>query len=175
MRISQAFKSLSSNSPFPIFSRLTGDPKYENAVEGISQKVHSLILDDPASPNNGLVPIFINANTGKFRYNQGHTYQCFQKVAKFCFKLFWNRFFGKLNTDWIVRSNPEGRIVRKLEGRIFYHKAEMIKNGKAKFYHKAEYLIKRCGGHSFVEAWISDVMEWEFWSKYIFEINLMLP
>jgi hypothetical protein len=51
-----------------IFSRLTGDPKYENAVEAISQKVHSLILEDPASPNNGLVPIFINANTGKFRY-----------------------------------------------------------------------------------------------------------
>ena len=45
--------------------RLTGDPKYENAAEGISQKVHSLLLEDSAT--NGLVPIFINANSGKFR------------------------------------------------------------------------------------------------------------
>jgi hypothetical protein len=45
---------------------LTGDPKYESAVEAISQKVHSLLLEDP-TPNSGLVPIFINANTGKFR------------------------------------------------------------------------------------------------------------
>ena len=42
--------------------------------------------------------------------------------------------------DWTVRPNPEGRILTKPEGRIFNHKAEMIKNGKAKFYHKAEYL-----------------------------------
>ena len=26
--------------------------------------------------------------------------------------------------DWTVRPNPEGRIVRKPEGRIFDHKAE---------------------------------------------------
>ena len=40
--------------------------------------------------------------------------------------------------DWTVRPNPEGRIIRKLEGRIFNHKAEMIKNEKAEFDHKAE-------------------------------------
>lgn len=51
---------------FRDLSRLTGDPKYESAVEAISQKVHALLLDEPA-PSNGLVPIFINANTGKFR------------------------------------------------------------------------------------------------------------
>ena len=33
---------------------------------------------------------------------------------------------------------------------------------------------KRCGGRSFVEAWISNVIEWELCSKYIFEINLTL-
>ena len=40
----------------------------------------------------------------------------------------------------VVRPNPEGRIIRKQEGRIFYHKAEMIKNGKGEFHHKVEYL-----------------------------------
>ena len=29
-----------------------------------------------------------------------------------------------VKTDWTVRPNPEGRIVRKLEGQIFDHKAE---------------------------------------------------
>ena len=33
---------------------------------------------------------------------------------------------------------------------------------------------KRCGGRSNVEAWISNLIEREFCSKYIFEINLML-
>ena len=33
---------------------------------------------------------------------------------------------------------------------------------------------KRCGGRSFVEAWISNMMEWNFCSNSIFEINLTL-
>ena len=33
---------------------------------------------------------------------------------------------------------------------------------------------KRCGGRSFVEACISNMMEWNFCSNSIFEINLML-
>jgi hypothetical protein len=35
-------------------------------VEAISQKVHGLLLEG-GSATNGLVPIFINANSGKFR------------------------------------------------------------------------------------------------------------
>ena len=38
-----------------------GDPKYEDAVSRVSEIVHGL------EKNMGLVPIFINANSGKFR------------------------------------------------------------------------------------------------------------
>ena len=38
-----------------------GNPKYEDAVSRVSEVVHGLEKD------TGLVPIFINANTGRFR------------------------------------------------------------------------------------------------------------
>ena len=40
---------------------LLGNSKYEKAVSRVSELVHNLDKD------TGLVPIFINANTGKFR------------------------------------------------------------------------------------------------------------
>jgi len=46
---------------FRDLSRVTGNPKYAEAVEKVSKHVHELPKTD------GLVPIFINANTGKFR------------------------------------------------------------------------------------------------------------
>ncbi|CAH1155397.1 unnamed protein product [Phaedon cochleariae] len=46
---------------FRDLSRITGDPKYEIAVEKVSMIIHKLEKKD------GLVPIFINANTGQFR------------------------------------------------------------------------------------------------------------
>jgi len=46
---------------FRDLSRVTGNPKYEEAVEKVSKHVHGL------PKTEGLVPIFINANTGKFR------------------------------------------------------------------------------------------------------------
>ncbi|KAJ8925240.1 hypothetical protein NQ315_001427 [Exocentrus adspersus] len=46
---------------FRDLSRVTGDTKYELAVEKVSRLVHKLEKKD------GLVPIFINANTGQFR------------------------------------------------------------------------------------------------------------
>ena len=46
---------------FRDLSRITGDTKYEEAVSKVSQMVHNL------PKTNGLVPIFINAMTGKFR------------------------------------------------------------------------------------------------------------
>ena len=42
-------------------SRCTKDTSFEKATSGISKKVHDL------QKNQGLVPIFINPNTGKFR------------------------------------------------------------------------------------------------------------
>lgn len=42
-------------------SRMTGDSRYENAAMRVSEHVHHL------PKTNGLVPIFINANTGQFR------------------------------------------------------------------------------------------------------------
>ena len=42
-------------------SRCTKDDSFEKATSGISRKVHDL------QKNQGLVPIFINPNTGKFR------------------------------------------------------------------------------------------------------------
>ena len=39
----------------------SGNSKYENAVSRVSELIHNLEKD------TGLVPIFINANTGKFR------------------------------------------------------------------------------------------------------------
>jgi len=47
---------------FRDLSRCTNDDKYEKAVEGISKRVHAL-----EKPANGLVPIYINPNTGNFR------------------------------------------------------------------------------------------------------------
>ena len=46
---------------FRDLSRSTGEPKYEEAVAKVSEHVHQLEKHD------GLVPIFINANTGQFR------------------------------------------------------------------------------------------------------------
>ncbi|KAL3284844.1 hypothetical protein HHI36_018983 [Cryptolaemus montrouzieri] len=46
---------------FRDLSRATGNPKYENAAAKVSQLVHKLEKTD------GLVPIFINPNTGQFR------------------------------------------------------------------------------------------------------------
>jgi len=46
---------------FRDLSRITGDSKYEDAVSRVSEIVHGL------DKNMGLVPIFINANSGKFR------------------------------------------------------------------------------------------------------------
>ena len=40
---------------------MPGDSKYEDAVSRVSEIVHGL------DKNMGLVPIFINANSGKFR------------------------------------------------------------------------------------------------------------
>ena len=42
------------------------------------------------------------------------------------------------SSNWTIRPNPEGQIIRKPEGGIFNHKAEMTKNGKAEFDRKAE-------------------------------------
>merc|ERR1719356_1989698 len=46
---------------FRDLSRATGNPKYEEAIAKVSQQVHEL------PKTSGLVPIYINANTGKFR------------------------------------------------------------------------------------------------------------
>ncbi|KAJ8985174.1 hypothetical protein NQ317_012827 [Molorchus minor] len=46
---------------FRDLSRATGDPKYEEAAAKVSRLIHNLEKKD------GLVPIFINANTGQFR------------------------------------------------------------------------------------------------------------
>ncbi|KAJ9599000.1 hypothetical protein L9F63_010523 [Diploptera punctata] len=46
---------------FRDLSRCTGDPKFEDAAARVSLHVHAL------EKNEGLVPIFINANTGHFR------------------------------------------------------------------------------------------------------------
>ncbi len=46
---------------FRDLSRVTNDAQFENAVARVSEKVHELPKTD------GLVPIFINANTGNFR------------------------------------------------------------------------------------------------------------
>lgn len=46
---------------FRDLSRCTGDSKFEEAVQNVNEKVHELPKKD------GLVPIFINANTGTFR------------------------------------------------------------------------------------------------------------
>ncbi|CAH1785249.1 unnamed protein product [Owenia fusiformis] len=50
---------------FKDLSRITGDHKYEEATDSVAQHVHELPKKD------GLVPYFINANTGRFR--QGGT------------------------------------------------------------------------------------------------------
>jgi len=46
---------------FKDLSYLTGDHIYEKVVENINLRIHSL------EKTNGLVPIFVNANTGQFR------------------------------------------------------------------------------------------------------------
>ncbi|KAL7018304.1 hypothetical protein ACKWTF_010717 [Chironomus riparius] len=46
---------------FRDLSRISNDPTFENAITRVSEKVHELPKTD------GLVPIFINANTGSFR------------------------------------------------------------------------------------------------------------
>lgn len=46
---------------FRDLSRISNDPSFENAVSRVSDKIHQLPKTD------GLVPIFVNANSGNFR------------------------------------------------------------------------------------------------------------
>lgn len=46
---------------FRDLSRISNDPSFENAITRVSDKIHELPKTD------GLVPIFINANSGSFR------------------------------------------------------------------------------------------------------------
>ncbi|XP_059893947.1 endoplasmic reticulum mannosyl-oligosaccharide 1,2-alpha-mannosidase isoform X3 [Gadus macrocephalus] len=48
---------------FRELSRLTGDPQYQNAVNEVTRLVHNL-----AGKKDGLVPMFINTNTGHFSH-----------------------------------------------------------------------------------------------------------
>ncbi|XP_061460118.1 endoplasmic reticulum mannosyl-oligosaccharide 1,2-alpha-mannosidase isoform X2 [Rhineura floridana] len=48
---------------FRELSRLTGEDKFQNAVDGVMKHVHSL-----AGKNDGLVPMFINTNSGQFTH-----------------------------------------------------------------------------------------------------------
>ncbi|XP_062874122.1 mannosidase, alpha, class 1B, member 1b [Trichomycterus rosablanca] len=48
---------------FRELSRLTGDPKYQDAVMEVMKKVHNL-----DGKHDGLVPMFINTNNGKFTH-----------------------------------------------------------------------------------------------------------
>ncbi|XP_044295848.1 endoplasmic reticulum mannosyl-oligosaccharide 1,2-alpha-mannosidase [Varanus komodoensis] len=48
---------------FRELSRLTGEEKFQNAVDGVMQLVHSL-----AGKHDGLVPMFINTNSGQFTH-----------------------------------------------------------------------------------------------------------
>uniref|UniRef100_A0A8D0BY61 alpha-1,2-Mannosidase n=1 Tax=Salvator merianae TaxID=96440 RepID=A0A8D0BY61_SALMN len=48
---------------FRELSRLTGDPKFQDAVDGVMKHVHTL-----AGKNDGLVPMFINTNSGQFTH-----------------------------------------------------------------------------------------------------------
>ena len=43
-----------------------------------------------------------------------------------------------MGTNWSIRPNPEGQIIRKPEGGIINKMAEQLENGKAEFDHKAE-------------------------------------
>ncbi|XP_054854259.1 endoplasmic reticulum mannosyl-oligosaccharide 1,2-alpha-mannosidase [Eublepharis macularius] len=48
---------------FRELSRLTGEEKFQNAVNGVMQHVHTL-----PGKNDGLVPMFINTNSGQFTH-----------------------------------------------------------------------------------------------------------
>ncbi|XP_063172409.1 endoplasmic reticulum mannosyl-oligosaccharide 1,2-alpha-mannosidase [Candoia aspera] len=48
---------------FRELSRLTGEEKFKNAVDGVMKHVHSL-----PGKNDGLVPMFINTNSGQFTH-----------------------------------------------------------------------------------------------------------
>ncbi|KAI8613050.1 glycoside hydrolase [Chytriomyces sp. MP71] len=47
-------------------SHLTGDPKYWNAAQKVSQVLYKGPQGDKTRPNDGLVPIYINPDTGDF-------------------------------------------------------------------------------------------------------------
>ncbi|XP_077161792.1 endoplasmic reticulum mannosyl-oligosaccharide 1,2-alpha-mannosidase [Paroedura picta] len=48
---------------FRELSRLTGEEKFQNAVDGVMQHIHTL-----PGKNDGLVPMFINTNSGQFTH-----------------------------------------------------------------------------------------------------------
>lgn len=53
---------------FRELSRLTGDPQYQMAVDEVMNRVHKL-----EGKHDGLVPMFINTNTGKFTHRGVYT------------------------------------------------------------------------------------------------------
>ena len=50
---------------------------------------------------------------------------------------------GPVTHELVQGPNPEGRKIDKPEGRIYDEMAELLKNRKAEFDHKAEYIISR--------------------------------
>ena len=60
-RLSSTSEVTTIQLEFRDLSRVTGNPKYEDAVSRVSKHVHGL------PKTHGLVPIFINANNGQFR------------------------------------------------------------------------------------------------------------
>lgn len=81
---------------FRDLSRISDDPTFENAVTRVSEKIHELPKTD------GLVPIFINANSGNFR-----SFSTISLGARgnYYFSIFFEIFFYPFRSISIRRIN----------------------------------------------------------------------
>lgn len=113
---------------FRDLSRITGDPKYEDAVSRVSQLVHNL------EKTEGLVPIFINPNTGQFRFAstitlgaRGDSY--YEYLLKQWLQT--GKTIDYLKDDYVTAiSGVQERLVRKTVPNGFIFIGELLNGGK---------------------------------------------
>ncbi|XP_048772672.2 endoplasmic reticulum mannosyl-oligosaccharide 1,2-alpha-mannosidase-like isoform X2 [Ostrea edulis] len=114
---------------FRDLSRVTKDTRYEHAIDVVSEHVHSLPKTD------GLVPIFINANTGSFRNS-----------ATITFGARGDSYYEYLLKQWIQTGKKKDYLKKDYMAAVGGIKAHLLRESEP---NKLLYIGELLGGRSF--------------------------
>ncbi|XP_052214682.1 endoplasmic reticulum mannosyl-oligosaccharide 1,2-alpha-mannosidase-like [Dreissena polymorpha] len=114
---------------FKDLSKVTGDPKYKDAVNEVAKHVH----DEPKK--DGLVPIFINAQTGKLRNS-----------ATISVGARGDSYYEYLFKQWIQTGKTEDQYKDDFVASVEGMKRHLVKKSEPS---KLTYIGELVNGHSF--------------------------